>query len=80
MQCEAYLALGDTLRAIDAQAAAARVTGPGGEWAPRLRLAELRLAAGDTAGALEALRWAREAREAQLELADSLERAWTGTK
>jgi tetratricopeptide (TPR) repeat protein len=80
MQCEAYLALGDTLRAIDAQAAAARVTGPGGEWAPRLRLAELRLAAGDTAGALEALRWAREAREAQLELADSLERAWTGIK
>ncbi len=80
MQGEALAQLGRYSEALEAHEAAVRIYGEDSTWETRLMLALLRAAAGDTATALSDLRWAREAPDARIEVADSLEAAWTGVR
>ncbi|NIR46552.1 MAG: tetratricopeptide repeat protein [Gemmatimonadetes bacterium] len=76
-EAEALARLGRIDEALESQETAVRTWGEGSPWPVRVKLAELRAATGDTAGALDALRWAREAPEARPAFADSLERNWS---
>jgi len=77
MQAMAYAQLGALESAILAQESAVRTRGGEPYWRDWLGLAQLRVAVGDTAGALAALREARLAKGAEPEIADSLEASWS---
>jgi tetratricopeptide (TPR) repeat protein len=76
LRSEAYERLGRFPAAVQAQEAALDGWEDEATWLGWYRLARLRAAAGDTAGALEALTVARGRRGASPEVADSVERAW----
>ncbi len=76
LEADAYTGLGKFPEAARAQEAVIVVYGDDAPWHERLQLAELHAAAGDTAAALAALDWARQAEAAQFEVADSLQEAW----
>ena len=77
IQAMAYAQLGALDSAILAQESAVRTRESEPYWRDWLGLAQLRVAAGDTAGAVAALREARLAKGAEPEMADSLEASWS---
>ena len=79
-KASALAELGRFEEALEAQQAAVRIYGEDSTWETRLDLALLSAAAGDTGKALSDLRWAREAPDAQPQVADSLKRAWGSVK
>ncbi len=78
IEAEALAQLGRFHEAVESQAAAVDIYGEDSTWETRLDLAMMRAAAGDTAGALSDLSWARMAPDAVPQVTDSLERAWGG--
>jgi tetratricopeptide (TPR) repeat protein len=78
LRADAYERLGDIPAALRAQEAAIEGWKDEATWLGWSRLARLHAAAGDTAAALETLAVARGKEGAQVEVADSLERVWSG--
>ena len=74
LRADAHALLGQFQEAARAQREAINLGAP--VWGGWLRLARLRVAAGDSSAALVALDSARQAPGADLSLADSLEGAW----
>ncbi len=80
LRADALAALGDRARAAAAQDTFLQLRGDASRWQDWVELAELRAAAGDTAGALGALDLARRTPGIDLGLADSLAQALRGVR
>jgi Flp pilus assembly protein TadD len=80
LRASAFVQLDALDQAIRAQERAVETRAGGPYWLDLLGLAQMRVAAGDTAGALRALRQARTSKDAKPEVADSLVAHWTGLR